>query len=63
LRQAGSKNGRAVAVADKFVAQAAQKKSGLVMHPPGNPAEPERIVKALCWNCYGDPQSCFHSLL
>jgi hypothetical protein len=27
----------------------AQKKSGLVMHPPGNPAEPERIVKALSW--------------
>jgi hypothetical protein len=40
---------------DGIVAQPAQKKSGLVMHPPGNPAEPERIVKALCWNYYEDP--------
>jgi hypothetical protein len=26
------------------------KKSGLVMHPPGNPAEPERVVTLF----YGD---------
>jgi hypothetical protein len=38
---------------------AGQKKSGLVIHLPGNPAEPERIVKALCGNFSQVPLSCF----
>jgi len=41
----------------------AQKKSGLVMHPPGNPAEPERIVKTLGVFLSADYPSCFHLLL
>jgi hypothetical protein len=38
----------------------AQKKSGLVIYPPGNPAEPERIVKTLGDSVSVACPSCFH---
>jgi hypothetical protein len=41
----------------------AQKKSGLVMHPPGNPAEPERIVKAFNWMCFCSPPKPFSFII
>jgi hypothetical protein len=40
-----------------------QKKSGPAWRPPGNPAEPERIVKLLGWNLVFCSPNCFHSLL